>query len=319
MLRHSPAEFYIKYLIVHPSGHDDARVKELLDEVQLDSINEEYIKKLRATCTPPYPFYPSDPLHRPSQRFLMKEKLQGLFSLDESTKRAIDALKSPRVKEFIESMVLSGASSVLIASALTNQKNFACTSLSIDKYKHFFWNIDLVDTTEMRALLALRASQPDENEKYEDRVVKAALYRASFDDPRRVAADLPNAPLVALMSQMRMGFMPRQIDLAKVLEATQKAAAIRALEATLRGAPRDSTRALEFSTVTKMMGEVLETVVKPDERLREELATIALRTEEGGVPIIHELSQGQHTLDLQPKVVTHGPTESRDESPADID
>jgi hypothetical protein len=46
---------------------------------------------------------------------------------------------------------------------------------------------------------------------------------------------------------------------------------------------------------------VLETIVKPDENMREQLSAIAMKTEEKQVPFLGELSKGRHTVDMQPQ------------------
>jgi len=316
MIRRSPCEFYLKYLTLHPSKHSNDQITELCEKQQLDYVSDAYLDGLRASCVPPVPFYPFDTLHTKSQRFLYKEKLQQLFLPDEDMKITLKLLKHARGKEFVEAMVLSGAHAEIVASALGQHRNFPCTPKAVGYYRHFFWNVDLVDTTELRALLQLRAPNADDVPDKQKKTAKA-LNKIFRDDPRMVAASLPNSPLVALMSQMRMGLMPRNVDLVGMLETVRTVATIRTLEAAMLGGPFDSKKALEFSTVARNMTEMLETVVKPDDKLREELATIALRTEEGPVPYIHELSAGQHTVEISPKALGHEP--NRVESGSDKD
>jgi hypothetical protein len=128
----------------------------------------------------------------------------------------------------------------------------------------------------------------------------AALKKARYNDPRVIAADLPASPLTALMSQMRMGFMPSSGQLSQVLETLRTAAAIRALEATLSGGPEDSARALNFAGVVRVATETLEQVARPDEELNQKLGALLLRTEPAPVPLIHQLSQGEHTVEMEP-------------------
>ena len=318
MIRHSPAEFYLKYLVVHPANYSNDRIVDLCKRDQLDPLSDEYLEQLRSSCVAPVPFYPKDPLHVKSQRFLYREKLQQLFIPDDDMRIALRLVKRSRAKEFTESMILAGAPLDRIAAALGPHRGFPASTRAVEYFKHYFWNTDLLDSTEMRALLQLRVPVAPENASDAVKKATTAYGKAYKEDPRVLAAELPNHPLVAMMSQMRMGFMPRKVDLVGIIEAARTAATMRALEATFRDGPFDSKKALEFSTVAKTMSEMLETVVKPDERLREELSTIALKTEEGPVPYIHQLSGGSHTVEMSPKAPNEqGREQSRSDSGAD--
>lgn len=314
MIRRSPCEFYLKYLVVHPDHYTNERIQEVCERKQLDFLDETYLDSLRTRCLPPDPFYPNDPLHIRSQRFLFREKLQQLFLPDDDMRVTLRLVEHARAKEFVEAMLLSGAPIDRIAEALGPHRGFAATTRSVEYFKHFFWNLDLVDSTELRALLQLRAPSADHVPEKRKKMA-GALNRAFKDDPRVVAANLPNHPLVAMLSQMRMGLMPRNFDLAGLVETTRAFATMRSLEATMLGGPFDSKKALEFSLVAKNMGEMLETIVKPDEKLREELAAIALKTEEGPVPYINEFSSGQHTVEISPtKALPHETSAERPSS-----
>lgn len=300
MIRRSPAEHYLKYLVVHPDAHTNDQIREIVGELQLDFVGNAYIDRLRSGLTAPTPFYPAQLRHTSSQRFLIKERIQGLFHPDEDTKRALEVLEKPRVKEFVEAMSLSGAPPQAIAYGLRSQRQFSCTSVAVERYQHYFWNLQFIDSTDTRALLQMRLETAASSKDPEIQAQLTALKKARYNDPRVIAADLPASPLTALMSQMRMGLMPSSGQLSQVLETLRTAAAIRALEATLSGGPDDSVRALNFSGVVRVATETLEQVARPDEELNQKLGALLLRTEPAPVPLIHQLSQGQHTVEMQP-------------------
>jgi len=102
------------------------------------------------------------------------------------------------------------------------------------------------------------------------------------------------------MAQMRMGLMPAEMDLPKVLSRGRDMAAMSAYEALCMNGAKDAEKARDMATIVKTFTDVLEVVVKPDENMREQLSQIAMRTEDKPVPYIHELSQGKHTVDMQP-------------------
>lgn len=298
----SPAELYIKYLICHPDRFNDLVIKTALEELDILYLGDEYLKSLRARCVPPDPFRPNDPLHKKSHRFLISENIRTLFLQTRHTKLAFKLLEKPRVKEFVESSILSHAPAVAIASRVVTF-GVQCTPESIEEYKKYFWNVDLLSATQMRTIINMELDQSvGDNDSGVTRDKKRAMKRASYLDPRKLASELPYSPLTALMAQMRMGVMPGRPELGKILQMAQAMAGLKLLEATLGSGLQDSQMALNFSHVVKNLTESLETVVKPDEHLREQLQAIALRTESAPVPSIHELSAGNHTVDLQPKL-----------------
>ena len=76
MIRRSPGEYYTKFLILQPARYTDAQIKELLLDDQLDYVSGSYMKKLRAQCRPPEPFFPYDKNHRRSRNFLIGEGIE---------------------------------------------------------------------------------------------------------------------------------------------------------------------------------------------------------------------------------------------------
>lgn len=308
----SPAEFYIKYLLVHPDNHSNKSISKILDQLGLDFISDEYVTGLRDRLARPMPFYPKEGTHSPSQRFIIRHGLREIFRPGTDMKIALAILEYPRAKEFVESMLLSHAPPLAIAGAVSRSRGVATTKASIDLFRHYFWNTELLDSTQFRTLLTFRqeggGASGDEGE---DKLSKAqmAMVRASkkagYLDPRRLAADLPFSPITALMSQMRMGMMPSKMELANVLQQAQVASALKAAEASMYGSDMDSHRAANFAIVAKTMTDILEKVVKPDENLHEDLRKIALRTDPRGLPTIQQLSDGNHTVELQPVKGTH--------------
>jgi len=295
MIRHSPSEYYLKYLVVHPDRFDNGQIREIVRGQQLDFIGEPYLERLRVTCVPPVPFYPSDALHRRSQRFLMKEAIRLLFLPDEHMRAANALLGQPRAKELIETLILSGSEPGWICAVL-KKKGFSASPEAAKFYKHFYWNIDLVDSTELKAILALRAAT-DESSDRDVKVLSPVLSKAYYTDPRRMAAYMPISPLSGLMNTMRMGILPTNNELAKIASAARVAATIRTLEAAMNGDPE---RGRDYAIIASSMNQMMDTIGVPDEDLKEGLTNLVLQTEDAPVPHIHQLSSGQHTVDLQP-------------------
>lgn len=317
MIRRTPCEYFLKYLIIHPDGLSDGKIQERLQELGLDNLGDYYITKQREKLRPPSPFYPFDQYHNRSQRFLIKEGVQALFLHDSDALTALKILEFPRHKEFVEAMIMAYAPFEAIADSLTRHKKFRCKAKAIELFKHYFWNIDLLDSVQMRALIDIRATSAAHHADERVKGQAEPLRKAHYNDPRRVISQLPYAPMSAVMAQMKMGLMPARVNLTKVVEKTREAAAMAAYEALSSGGIRDSQRARDFAEVVRAMTEVLDTIVRPEENLREDLAQIALRTEDSTVPYIHQLSAGEHTVDMHPvsKDPNHGSYEDTGEGP----
>jgi len=299
MIRHSPAEYYVKYLLVHPKRYTDSNIREILGTRQLDDLGGAYLVRLRRDLRVPAPFYPYDPKHSRSQRFLLKERLLLLYRPDDAMKNANQLLATARAKELLESMIFSGSTAPWAASAL-QRAGFPATSEAVDHFRFYYCNIGLVDSTEMRALIRLRVSHPADSDDPELTAQSAALVKAQYMDARLAAVEMPISPLANLLNMMRMGYMPSNVELSKIASATRTAASIRAYESAIRGGPRDHERSRDYALVAKSMTEMLAAVGSPEEDFQKELSSIMLRRDEAEIPYIHQLSSGRHTVEMQP-------------------
>ena len=112
------------------------------------------------------------------------------------------------------------------------------------------------------------------------RSIGVAMAKTRYSDPRMVAAHLPSSPLTALMSQVQMGVYPKELKLAEILEQTRMMASLRAFEAVAGGGPANADMAAKFILTAESSGRMLDTVVKPEDQLREDLQTFKMRTSE---------------------------------------
>lgn len=301
MIRRSPAENYYKYLITHPDLYDNAYIQQVATALSLDYLGDWYLQWLRDHVVPPTPFYPEDLRHKPSQRFLLKEMLSKVFNPCDDMRAAMRILQRPRAREVVETMVLSGAPDEPIALALDVRLKFRTTAFSVQLFRHYFWDITLLDSTEMRALLDLRYHRLMGDKDPAIQAQYAALQRARYRDPRVVAARLPSTPLSSLLAQVEAGVMPKTVDLAKIVDATRTLAALRAWDSTMQGGPTGAQMAIGYSTVADIMNRIHETVVKPEEQLRADLQKIALATSPTKIPTIQQLTDGKHTTNIHPE------------------
>jgi len=142
----SPAEYYLKYLVAHPDKLTDADIEDRCLDEGLDFIGKDYIKRLRKKCKPPEPFYPDNGAHVPSITFLSEQRLWDLFQRSVPMKMALEVLEKPRAKEFVETMILTGVPPSAICAYVSHRCGTYCTPEGLALYRHYFWNIDLLDS-----------------------------------------------------------------------------------------------------------------------------------------------------------------------------
>lgn len=300
MIRRSPAENYYKYLVTHPDLYDNAYIKQVANALSLDFLGDWYLQYLRDQVVPPTPFYPENLRHKASQRFLVKEMLSKVYNPCDDMRAALRILQRPRIREVVETMVLSGAPDDSIVMALDVRMRFHVTAFAVQLFRHYFWDVSLLDSTEMRALLDLRHhgllgdKDPTVAAQY------AALRHARYRDPRVVAARLPVSPLAAMLAQVEAGVMPKNVDLAKIVEQTRLVASLRAWDSVMQGGPTGAQTAMGYSTVADIMNRIHETVVKPEEQLRADLQKISLATTPNKIPTLQQLTDGNHTTNVHP-------------------
>ena len=295
MIRRSPCEAYLKYLIVHPDAYPNDAIRKLVHMQQLDFLGIPYLERLRAVCVPPTPFFPEDRLHSRSIRFLRKERLESIFHPDDAMRAAVAILDNTRAKELVENMLISHSHPAWICTGL-RRLGMDVPPDAVTRYKHYYFNVDLVDSVEMKALMSLRSASESTTDPDEMRISSAQNSLAK-GDYRRLLAQASNPISANIMNTLRMGLLPSSVDVARLAEATRTAALGGGLDMAIRGLP---TQGRDYALMAKMMTEILESVGDPSNDLQEGLARLLVDTEDRDLPNIKQLSQGEYTLDIQP-------------------
>ena len=292
MIRKSPSERYIQYLIVDPRGYSNEDIMAILLYDQLDGLGGYYLNRLRGQLPPlPKPFLPTDRGHKASQTYLLKNGLHYFFWPDRATKTAFKILGTPRAKEFVEATLIAHAPYQAIAKFLTQSRGIECHPIDVQRYRDYFWNVDLLDSTELRLLFDQRvrilAAHPDPEIAAYARSYKNALYA----DARRAAAELPHSPVASTVAQMKMGLMPSNKDFAKLVEATRSLALAKAFESAASDVKGAHMRFKMFASGAKDLTEILSYVARPEEELRDQLAQIALKSDKDHLPTLKRLGE----------------------------
>lgn len=299
-VRRSPAEYYLKFLVSHPEGYSDEDIKEICEEKGVDIIGNRYLARVRRQTVAPLPFRPKDTTHLSSQRFLTKHRIRAFYFPDETQQAALMLLEKPRLKEYVEAMLLTGAPPGSICLGLERAHSVKISEEVLKRFRHFFWNIDLLDFTEMRALMVIRGMAPSkEDATTEDKQVAWAYGQAFRKDPRKLAADLPYSPMSAVLAQVRMGMSPAGIQFSDILEKTRDIAAIKCFQAVMEDGRWESEKAQNYMNIARGATELLERQAAPEELLLEKFNTLMMENDDRPLPNIRQLSEGRHTTDMQ--------------------
>lgn len=294
MLRRSPAELYIKYLLSHPDAYGDKAIIDILRLKQLDYLGPSYLSRLRSGMRVPSPFLPWNVLDRPSSRFLRNEKLYYLYRPDEAMHAAYRLLDDAQAKELIESMLVTDDPPALIAYRI-RQLGQRCTTTTIERFRWFFFNPTLVDGTEMRAILRLRYESKDPDEDDYDKQNRVILSKEGYKDSRRRVTAHPVKQVASLLNQLRAGFKPSRAQLHGLVEAARIAAVSQAAAAALSGNAQDMR---DFALGAKVLTELLSEIGSGDTEMVQELQKLALKTAQDNLPTIQQLTGGDVTTEL---------------------
>lgn len=300
MVRASPCDYYLKYLVTHPDKYDDGSIRTLVKLQHLDFVGVAHLQRIRKSCSPPTPFYPEDPLHAESQRFLVKERIYSLYyhENDVDMKQAILLLDHPRGKEMVEQMLFSGAEPLWIAQML-KRVQFTATARAVELYKHFYFNVELVNETELRAIMGMRSEIEIDGQDKDEVNYKAAFKQACKSHIADLTTNAAVSPFSRILGMLKVGLMPSGVQISRIATAGRAAATVRSLENTLLGRAEP---ARDFALTAKLLNELLESVGDNSGDLQNSLMKMALDTDASEVPSIGELTGGDHTTDLLPEL-----------------
>lgn len=298
MIRRSPAERYLKYLIVRHESYTDKQIVEIAKAKGLDPLGAYYIQQLRRKLVPPVPFYPENRQHKASFSFLLAKGLFAFYWPDQHMAVALRLLEQPRAKELIETMLLSNSPVGWIVGAL-NREGFRASTKALTHYRASFFNVDSLDELEMRTLMRLRFQASGTATDPEQARIEAAYEKEAWSDARISAANAPIKSLSTMMAAVRMGLLPDNAGFAKLMVTARFVGGVRSIEAAMRNGHHDHERSQAYMSVTATANTILESVGSPEEDLQSKLAAIQLQNEEGDVPLLDEISLGLHTEDIE--------------------
>lgn len=296
MIRRSPAEYYIKYLLLHPDKYGDEDIKRVLREHHLDFPHGNYLDRLRSGLKVPSPFYPLNEFHKASYRFLVKERVHTFYYPDKHTEAALNILNTPRAKELVESMgIVEDPLSLTVTRLQKAGLGTYCVE-DLKRYNHYFWNVRLVDSLELRSLVSKRAEEMIlDGGKEGDILAAKSMIRAQYSDPRYNAVNAPSQLMAAIRLQIRFGYMPSRIDTARVAEMAATLAAAGALDAGMVGGPKAAASMRDYALAAAQLSELQRSLGSPNSSVTKELHQMAVQTALDGVPHIDSLTMGDYS------------------------
>ena len=301
MIRQSPARKYLLYLATLPGGPTAPELLDRLIEEHVDALGVWYLERLRQQNPTPDGFdpYHAD-RHAATRHWLYSTGTYFFYYPDSAQQQAEKIFRSPRGKEFVESMLIANAPALGIADNLPRYAGLRVTADGILRFHSHYFDTRLVDSMEMQALLAYRQELVQQHSV--DGVVAQGrvLKQANWNNPRKFAAQLPIAPISALAAQTRMGVLPRNLPIPKTLEAIEQMALLRSFEKIATGGPAAALDASSLLQVAQKAKEYREELSSPDEALLKKFQRIRMTTHGTAVPTVGQLTGGAHTVDMGP-------------------
>lgn len=299
MITRSPCDLYIKYLVAHPTKYSDDQIRTICILNGLHYIGHPNTQGIRAGLRVPVPFYPYDEHHEPSMRFLIKHKLRPIFFPDADMRMAKELRSESQSREITESFIISEMDHAWIASAL-RRDGFEASTEAVRYYAMYYYNLRGISRSE---LIAMIKSQPDVLEgtvDQDEQALAAAMEKSKHVDSRLTSAYMEIKSFAGLANMMRRGYMPGGVELSRIASIARITSTMSVANTALRGGYGDSERARNWAIAAKTMNEMMTDIGSPDEEFKNELMTITLKTDDTEVPLISELSHGNHTVELQP-------------------
>jgi len=310
----SPAERYIRALVVHPDEYSSSDIEERLIDDGLDFISLKYIDSVRKKMPPrPRIFYPTDQSHQPSFMYICDNGINRFYIPDQTMRLSRSILEHARAKLQIEAMLMCGQTFLAISAALMHAYQIYATPDAVGLYKHYFWDTTALDVPKLRILLEIRYKVMEESiPEFKGRA--EILRRAYYKDPRYFAVSMPNSMFSAYAVQQALGFLPPVGNIMESIDDLVGRTFHAAAQALMIGGPRASEEYANWLNAAQTLTNIQQTLGRPNDGLKG-LETIALRTDPAPVPTLSQLSggHGNHTAELVPMKGMSDGKDDRDE------
>ena len=257
----SPAEYYIKYLLLRGMTH--LNINKVLEGAGMPRCKGVYLEEVKTGMTVPRPFRPEAQTGM-VPRWLKRQKLWPAFHHDDYMVEALDILGSHDLRRIVEPLVLSGCPDEQVADLVRDRTGTSLYGESIRYYRHFFWNRDLLSAAEWEEFLH------------------------SYPEGRSMRGIYEEGPQMAMW---RLGHAS-DIDPADMLKAVQSEAFHRFMQSHVTGA-NDFNAAKTASKWADVLFEATRLRSASEDRLSDVIARfeqICLKHTDGDVPSIEVIA-----------------------------
>ncbi|CAB4131663.1 hypothetical protein UFOVP276_68 [uncultured Caudovirales phage] len=155
--KHSPAEFFCKFLI-SKKEYDTGTLMAILEDHQLASVSKRYLEELQEKMEPfpdPWVTVPNGDgeNYQLTIDYLRKQNIYDLWFPTPAVNEAFKILGDPRLRENTEQLILS---SMRFEEIVAKLNKYHVTSLTVDgvaAFQHYFWNRRLLSMAEWVAFM----------------------------------------------------------------------------------------------------------------------------------------------------------------------
>jgi len=277
----SPTEYYIKYLLSDPRK----TISLILEYLVRDGIRVDidYLESLRVGLRFPTNYSPLDRTHKPTENFLKRERIWGLWHPTTAVHEAFDIYQTPGVREVVCSCILSGFTAVAIVRILLERKGISVLPESIIEFRHYFWNTDLLTTSELTALFSDDKGFPVESN-----------YLVSLKA-------LKNHPAGAHLALYKLGLIPQELKELDMLRVVRDMAYMNICETdTVRQGRSKSEMLRNYAVVLRDAIHDMREIQQMSEDVLEEFrATVRLSPEVKEPPLLAEVIETKEYVDAE--------------------
>ena len=131
----------------------------------LGGITEDYYNSLLSEFEEnrPDPFMPKDVGHRESQAYLRSEKIYKAWYRDAAMNQALRIMCNPRIRALVEMFILSPVTPEQAVPKLkAKEPNSYVTVESYKRFRHYFWNPELLSGSDWGTFLEMRDASHNE-------------------------------------------------------------------------------------------------------------------------------------------------------------
>ena len=298
MIRRSPAEYYLKYLLLAPEGWNDTAIQYHMEDRGIYCPNPRRIEELRKSLRPPTYFQPTNRLHKASSDFLKAEKVYTMFHPDSYTRMSVFIFERPSIKQFIETSISQHASYMNVCNSLSVLKNFACNARSVEVYCHYFWNTELLTRTELQEVTYMLGwiSQGDPNATAME--VKAERW-AHYNDPLALAACMPANAYSQAVVRFYEGYFPR-VETNSWLKYVFYLGLVKLVEHLSKSGYENMHTAALITQTLEGIRRLIESTGSPTDDIMSLAKQMTLTCDPTPQRTMADITGGRHTIDMMP-------------------